>query len=255
MDHSPLHVLSGELRNIIYSYLWPDQEEVIICLCGSHHPMRSHLRNPKADDVWIYAGSTLPLVCRQLRQETLGYFYNVSSFVLPVTWVLLAGGQFKLEAQWRRFVQVFGVEMVRQIKHMTVLAGKINEISVIQLPATDNQTEEDRAIEISCEVDPQCTFARCDIRPCLHPAARMLVLVEHSGDYQVRARRFWIDFDDQEATLVRLWKAEVLEEWNSSNDDWACFWSILVDQWYGDNANSQSDDVSENPELAENAGM
>jgi hypothetical protein len=277
MDNSPLRVLSGELRNIVYSYLWPDHEEVIICLCGSHHPMRSHLRNPKADEAWEYGDSHLPRVCRQLRHETLGYFYNVSSFVLPVTWVLLAGGQSKLEAQWRLFVQVFGVERIRQIKHMTVLAGKINKIKMTRLPGEDptgspTREYDPRKFELSSEVDLRCIFAKRDIRPCLHLAARMLVLVElYRREVYVRSqeKHLWIDFDDREATVASIRNAKAFEEWGHVDDRWARLWAVLVAQWYGDAdpwskasrtslmlSDDESDDLqSDDSELEENPEM
>lgn len=221
MDHSPLRHLSGELRNIIYDYLWPGQGEVIICLCGSHHPLRSHLRNPKADEAWTYAGSHLPKVCRQLRRETLGYFYGVNSFVLPLHYVLQAGDQTRLEAQWHRFVRVFGVEMVRQIKHMTVLAGQINEISAAESPR----------FELVTDVDEACVFAGRSIRPCLHPAARMLVLIEHHSPG--RETRSWIDFDDPLGTADRLEKAvkAAVAADPYSLSDWDQHWPSLLHKW------------------------
>jgi len=106
MENSPLSRLSGELRNMIYSYLWPDHTEAVICLCGRHHPLRSHLSNPKAGELWTYTGSHLPRVCRQLRYEALGHFFSTSDFVLPLRYILQADEEFKLEDEWEQFVGV-----------------------------------------------------------------------------------------------------------------------------------------------------
>lgn len=232
MDHSPLRLLSGELRNIIYDYLWPDQGEVIICLCGSHHPLRSRLRNPKADEVWTCAGSHLPKVCRQLRRETLGYSYSVNSFVLPLHYILQAGGQTRLEVQWERFVRIFGAEMVRQIKLMTVLAGKVQEISVVdKTPSWESAEWEGASLnpDVISEVDKACVFAGRFIRPCLHPAAQMLVLIEHQSPGG--EMRSWIDFDDPLKTadrfreLARAPDPDLLFAWTE-------LWPILLRKWF-----------------------
>ena len=242
MENSPLGRLSGELRNMIYSYLWPDHTEAVICLCGRHHPLRSHLRNPKAGDLWTYTGSHLPRVCRQLRHEALGHFFSSSDFVLPLRYILQADEQFKLEDEWERFVRLFGVKMVRQIRRLTVHAGNINNIIVDRprnwpgkLP-TERESI-DRGFAILSNVDIPCGFARRCVRPCLHPGARMMVVLEHQNLRGGEGKCTCIDFDDREATAARIQKSVIAdfrdsEPWRTWS--WEYLWPDLLAKWYGD---------------------
>jgi len=236
MDNSPLSRLSGELRNMIYTYLWPSQTEAVICLCGRHHPLRPHLSNPKAGELWTYTGSHLPRVCRQLRHETLGYFFSSSDFVLPLRYILQANEQFRLEDEWERFVGLYGVEAVRLIKRMSVLAGKINKV-VVERPRRwagkrqGNRALIERGFAVSSGVDLQCGFARRSVRPCLHPAASMLVVFEHR---EAEDRRTCIDFDDREATAARIRSDVPAENRHHESWTWEGLWPELLAKWYGD---------------------
>ena len=233
MDNSSLSRLSGELSNMIYSYLCPDRTEAVICLCGRHHPLRSHLCNPKTGELWTYTGSHLPRVCRQLRYETLSHFFSSNDFVLPLRYILQAGEQFRLEDEWERFVQLFGANMVRQIKRLTVHAGNINEVRV-ERPShyTGKKATErellDRGFAIYSDVDLQCAFARRCVRPCLHHAARMLVVFEHQ---KAEGKITCINFDDRDATAARIQKV-VGRDYGSWT--WEHLWPDLLAKWYGD---------------------
>ena len=224
---------------MIYSYLWPEHTEAVICLCGRHHPLRSHLSNPIAGMLWTYTGSHLPRVCRQLRYEALSHFFSTSDFVLPLRYILQADEQFKLEDEWERFVRLFGDKMVRQIRRLTVHAGNINEVAV-ERPSTCSgkpETERDlldRGFAIFSGVDLQCGFARRCIRPCLHPGAHMLVVFEHQTLIAGEGKRTCIDFDDRQATAAQIHKGMVAgnrhyEPWN-----WESLWPDLLAKWYGD---------------------
>lgn len=82
--------------------------------------------------MWTYSGSHLAKVCRQLRHEALGYIYSVSSFVLPLRYVLQAQdwpGPF-LRAKWEHFVHAFSLTMMRQIKRMIILVGRLDDMAV-----------------------------------------------------------------------------------------------------------------------------
>lgn len=225
---------------MIYSYLWPDRTEAVICLCGRHHPLRSHLSNPKAGELWTYTGSHLPRVCRQLRYESLGHFFSTSDFVLPLRYILQADEQFKLEDEWERFVRLFGGKMVRQVKRLTVHAGNINEV-VVERPRNWSgkpETERnltDRRFAIFSGVDLQCGFARRCVRPCLHPGASMLVVFEHQNLLLGReGQRTFINFDDREATAARI-RYDVgsgSRDYHGSN--WESLWPDLLAKWYGD---------------------
>jgi hypothetical protein len=221
---------------MIYSYLWPDQTEAVICLCGRHHPLRSHLSNPQAGEFWTYTGSHLPRVCRQLRYETLGHFFSSSDFVLPLRYILQADEQFKLEDEWERFVRFYVCRMVRQVRRLTVHAGNINEV-VVDLARNwsgKSETERellDRGFAICSGVDLQCGFARRCVRPCLHPGARMLVVFEHQ---RAEGRITSIDFDNREATAAQIQKDlrpdfYGYDSWTRGN-----LWPDLLAKWYGD---------------------
>lgn len=210
---------------MIYSYLWPDHTEAVICLCGRHHPLRSHLSNPKAGGLWTYTGSHLPKVCRQLRYEALGHFFSTSDFVLPLRYILQAGEEFELEDEWERFVRLFGGNMVRQVRRLTVHAGNINDVEV-ERRSGDRDSERkllDRGFTIYSGVDLQCGFARRCVRPCLHPGASMLVVFEHQkllvgGE----GKCTWIDFDDREATAAQIHKDVTAEK--RSYERWSWNW-------------------------------
>lgn len=240
MENSPLSRLSGELRNMIYSYLWPNHTEAVICLCGRHHPLRSHLSNPKTGELWTYTGSHLPRVCRQLRYESLGHFFSTSDFVLPLRYILQAGEQFKLEDEWERFVQFFGVKMVRQIKRLTVHAGNINGVAVERprdwYGKEGQETERDlldKGFAIYSGVDLQCAFARRCVRPCLHRGARTLVVFEHQD---AEGKVTSIDFDDREATAARIrYDLETgSRHYIHYSWSWERMWPDLLAKWYGD---------------------
>ena len=225
---------------MIYSYLWPDRTEAVICLCGRHHPLRSHLSNPKAGELWTYTGSHLPRVCRQLRYETLGHFFSTSDFVLPLRYILQADEQFKLENEWERFVRFFGARMVRQIRRLTVHAGKINGV-VVERPRNWNEKKEpvrnlmDRGFTIRSGIDLQCGLARRSVRSCLHPGARMLVAFEHQtliGGGE--GKRTCIDFDNREATAARIQKDLRPDIHDYDSWSWEGRWPDLLEKWYGD---------------------
>jgi len=220
---------------MIYSYLCPNRTEAVICLCGRHHPLRSHLCNPKVGELWTYTGSHLPRVCRQLRYESLGHFFSTSDFVLPLRYIIQAGEQFKLENEWDRFVQMFGANMARQIKRLTIHAGNINEVRV-ETPShyTGKKASErellDRGFAIHSDVDLQCAFARRCVRPCLHHAARMLVVFEHQN---AEGEITCMDFDDRDATVARIQKV-VDPMAGDYSWDWDRLWLDLLAKWYGD---------------------
>ena len=220
---------------MIYSYLWPDQTEAVICLCGRHHPLRSHLCDPKVGELWTYAGSHLPRVCRQLRHEALGHFFSSSQFVLPLPYIIQAHEEFKLEDRWERFVANSGAVMIRQTKRLTVLAGNINKISVDSPPDYDGQCTErellDQGYAIFSSGDVQCAFARRGVRPRLHPDARMLVVFEHQDS---AGRRTCIDFDDREATSAQIHKDMIPKNRYCGHWTWQSFWPDLLAKWYGD---------------------
>lgn len=224
---------------MIYSYLWPDRTEAVICLCGCHHPLRSHLSNPKAGEFWTYTGSHLPRVCRQLRYETLGHFFSSSDFVLPLRYILQADEQFKLEDEWDRFVRFFGVRTVRQIRRLTVHAWSINEV-VVDRPRNWDEKKEfvrnllDRGFTICSGVDLQCGFARRCVRPCLHPGARMLVVFEHQTFLGEERKRTCIDFDDREATAARIQMDLRPDIYYYDSWTWEGLWPDLLAKWYGD---------------------
>ena len=239
MENSPLSRLSGELRNMIYSYLWSDHTEAVICLCGRHHPLRSHLSNPKAGGLWTYTGSHLPRVCRQLRYESLGHFFSTSDFVLPLRYILQADEEFKLEDEWERFVRLFGGKMVRQVRRLTVHAGNINDVRVERPRNWSGEPETERGLldqglAIYSGIDLQCGFARRCVRPCLHRAARMLVVFEHQKLVEGEGKCTWIDFDDRQATTAQIHKDVIAENRYSEPWGWESLWPDLLAKWYGD---------------------
>lgn len=141
-----------------------------------------------------------------------------------------ADEQFKLEPQWEHFVHVFGDEMVKQIKTMTILAGRITEISVECTPEWERENERDGLNEgfaITSGVDLQCSFARRCVRPCLHPAARMLVVIEH---FTSETPHTCIDFDDREATAAQINNTD----YKGYSIAWTEMWPDLLAKWYGD---------------------
>ena len=239
MENSPLSRLSGELRNMIYSYLWPDHTEAVICLCGRHYPLRSHLSNPKAGELWTYNGSHLPRVCCQLRYEALGHFFSSSDFVLPLRYILQADEEFRLEDEWERFVRLFGKKMVRRVRRLTIHAGNINEV-VVERPSNWSgkpETERsllDQGFAIYSGVDLQCGFARRCVRPCLHPGASMLVVFEHQKLIEGEGKCTRIDFDDRQATTAQIHKDVIAENRHYDPWGWESLWPDLLAKWYGD---------------------
>jgi hypothetical protein len=157
--------------------------------------------------------------------------------VLPLRYILQADEQFKLEDEWDRFVQFFGVRAVRQIRMLTVHAGNINGIEVEKPSDYTGERPTEREL-IDCGfavysgIDLQCGFARRSVRPCLHPGARMLVVFEHQG---AEGKSTCIDFDDRDATAARIQKnvgSRIIDD-----DDgwtWERLWSDLLAKWYSD---------------------
>jgi hypothetical protein len=125
--------------------------------------------------------------------------------------------------------------MVRQIKRLTVHVGNINEVRVEGPPyyagKRANERELlDRGFAIHSDVDLKCAFARRCVRPCLHHAARMLVVFGHQ---KAEGEITCIDFDDRDATASRIQKV-VDPMPGDCSWPWDCLWSDLLAKWYGD---------------------
>ena len=87
--------------------------------------------------------------------------------------------------------------MVHQIKRMTVLVGRLDEIAVYD--ECDSMEQEWNMKQQTAERFPVLkSFAKVSVRKSLNRAARMVVVVEHAMDLsRGRVVNTCIDFDDR----------------------------------------------------------